>query len=117
MKIKMLKTMLGSNDGISVKKFKEGQIYICPFEISEELLKVFIENNYAEETEILEAKEEIQVLNIEENLLEDVEVLEPIEQEEKIERIEHKDFKRNEPKPEPKQEKPKRAKPLKKRKK
>jgi hypothetical protein len=50
--ILMLKTVKGSNDGIKVKKFVEGQKYQAPQEISFSLVEVFTKNKYAKSIEL-----------------------------------------------------------------
>ena len=42
MKVLMLIDQLGSNDGINTLKFKQGQLYDCPSDISEYLVKGWI---------------------------------------------------------------------------
>jgi hypothetical protein len=49
MKIQMLKTMEGSNDGILISRYDEGQEYSCPLAISEFLATVFLQQGWARE--------------------------------------------------------------------
>ena len=53
-KVKMLKEVLGSRDGIKVEKFVEGSEY----EVSDSLLNDFISMGAVELVEVKEAKEE-----------------------------------------------------------
>ena len=67
----MLQKTRGSNDGINTSTFKEGEVYTSPQEISESLVKVFLENNWAEkvEEEVFENKA------IEPSFLEDYDIV------------------------------------------
>ena len=47
MKIQMLKTKLGSSNGINVTEYEEGEIY----DISEPLAEIFLSDNSAKEIE------------------------------------------------------------------
>jgi len=69
----MLKNEVGSNDGIYVSKFYEGNEYIAPRDISLDLVKVFLEMGVAKEV-----KEEVV---IEKKVVEPIEtkVVEPVE--------------------------------------
>ena len=67
----MLEKTRGSNDGINLILFKEGEIYSSPQEVSPDLLKVFLENNFAEVVE--EDKVEDKAINL--DLLEDFEII------------------------------------------
>jgi len=49
MNIRMLKDMQGSNDGPTVQTFKKGEEYTIGKGISEDLARVFLGENYAEE--------------------------------------------------------------------
>ena len=46
-RIKMKIDMKGSNDGVTVVQYKEGEIYECPRDISPSLVEVFIRENWA----------------------------------------------------------------------
>jgi hypothetical protein len=100
--IKFLETVNGSDDGVNLKRFKTGGIYKIPSDLSKELAKVFIENEYAVEIEEKEIKEFQQIKNLD---LEETEIIdiEEIEKEEadvklvqKVEEVREKSvFKRN----------------------
>ena len=51
MKVKMLKTELGANDGIHVSKFVKGGIYNSPAQMSEKVKDTFLRIGSAEEYE------------------------------------------------------------------
>ena len=90
MKIKMLEKMRGSNDGINLILFKEGEIYSSPQEVSPDLLKVFLENNFAEV--VVEDKIEDKAIDL--SQLEDFDMIDvETELEEELKNQDHYEFK------------------------
>ena len=92
--ITMLRTIKGSNDGIKVEKFVEGQKYSVPQDVSFSLCKVFIDNGYA--GKVAEAIENKMIKD------EDVELLDDVVED--ANPVEHKVFAKSEPKETPSEE-------------
>lgn len=67
MKLKFLKYAQGADDGITLKRFKEGGTYNVPSDLGFELAKVFIDNKFAVELE--EEKPKLAEIIVEEKLL------------------------------------------------
>lgn len=58
MKLKFIKSVNGAEDGINVKRFKCGEAYKVPHDLSFRLADIFIKGKYAEEIEEIEDKEQ-----------------------------------------------------------
>ena len=90
MKIKMLEKMRGSNDGINLILFKEGEIYSSPQDVSPDILKVFLENNFAEV--VVEDKIEDKAIDL--SQLEDFDIIDvETELEAELKNQDHYEFK------------------------
>ena len=59
MKVRMLETVQGSNDGIKTLTFEKGRVYKCPSEISDYLVNGWLQRGFCEPAEII--REEVKI--------------------------------------------------------
>jgi hypothetical protein len=60
MKVRMLVTVQGSNDGMKTLTFEKGRVYKCPAEISEYLVNSWLQSRFCEPADII--REEVKII-------------------------------------------------------